>query len=515
MRPLMNEEINDSYSRYLILYRIDTDAVNSARNSFEEYKSGGVVISGNFDDDEWVLNNELRSYHYHFNVDGRKYSARAGKWCGLSAGMFRLCLKAFVVMRLGEVVLGHLAGVCKDLLAAAYLGDDEVHYGRNGGYILEFISALPGDSKERDMVIESLEEEKCSQAWKKNESRKLDGFSSYLKFDARLAEFWETASEENQVMYFPVYFWWKLTSILPLRPTEFLLTPADCIRQEDGRFLISVRRTRNKKNCVKKHYTVKDDYEVCEYEIPEGLYNDIGGYLNRTEKLRKKENTTLLLPGSEARTWYLSYQQMAYRLRRLIKKELGLDGVSINLGDTRHLAMINLMLSGGSPVVCRELAGHEDIDISSNYYANLSAIVESTVYEYCHSGDQRAVLDGRLYFPVSAPKQKVRVHEGYCDYLPVGSGDVSECLKNFKGQMRLGECHDCRHFYPDRQGLRLNIRNNCKKEVDMSGEFLMQMIEMVRKGNGYAESIQAAMARLNKAGNDYAGVLYRQYMEEM
>jgi len=31
----------------------------------------------------------------------------------------------------------------------------------------------------------------------------------------------------------------------------------------------------------------------------------------------------------------------------------------INLGDTRHLAMISLIASGGSPVICKELAGHD------------------------------------------------------------------------------------------------------------------------------------------------------------
>ncbi len=515
MRPLMNEEINDSYSRYLTLYSIDAETMKTARKDFERYKSEGVVVKGGFDDDEWVLSNELKDYHFHFGIAGRKYSAKAGKWSGLSAAMFKLCLKSFTVMRLGEVVLGHLCAVCRDILEVAYMDPDEVFYGRNGSHVLEFLSSLPGDSENRELVIEALDDDKSSQIWKKSKSRKLEGFSNYLRFDTRLADYWKLADEQKKTYYFPVFFWWKLTSVLPLRPTEFLLTPKKCIRSEGDRYFIRVRRTRNKKDHTKKHYKVKEDYEICEYGIPVELYEEIRSYIKKTGKIRKEENITLLLPGSEAQTWYLSYQQMNYRLHKFLGQELGMDGTTVNLGDTRHLAMINLMLSGGSPVVCRELAGHEDIDISSNYYANLSTVVESTVYEYCHSGDQRAVLDGKLYFPISLPEHKVRLSDGCCDYLPVEDGDVSECLKNFSGQMRLGECHDCRHFYPDRQGLRLSIRNGRKEAVDMSGEFLMQMIEAVRKGNGQTESIQAAMARLGKAGNDYAGVLFRQYMEEM
>ena len=515
MRPLVNEEVNDSYSRYLSLYTIDAEMMDTARKDFLRYRSDGVVVKGNFDDDEWVLSNELKNYHFHFEIDGRKYSSKAGKWCGLNAAMFKLCLKSFVVMRLGEVVLGHLCAVCKDILDLSYMDSDEVSYGRNGSHVLEFLSALPGDSENRELVIESLDDDKNGQVWRKSKSRKLEEFSNYLRFDARLNDFWRSADEQKKTYYFPVFFWWKLTSILPLRPTEFLLTPKKCIRNEDGKYFISVRRTRNKKNRTKKQYKVKDDYELCEYMIPEELYKEIQAYNKKTGKTRKKENLTLLLPGPEAQTWYLSYQQMNYRLHKFLLLELGMDETAVNLGDTRHLAMINLMLSGGSPVICRELAGHEDIDISSNYYTNLSTVVESTVYEYCHSGDQRAVLDGKLYFPISLPDRKVRLSDGYCDYIPVEDGDISECLKNFSGQMRLGECHDCRHFYPDRQGMKLSIRNERKAAVDMSGEFLMQMIEAVRKGNGQTESIQAAMARLGKAGNDYAGVLFRQYMEEM
>ena len=60
MRPLMNEEVNDSYSRYLTLYTIDNEAIRNARDDFERYRSESVVVKGSFEDDEWVLNNELK-----------------------------------------------------------------------------------------------------------------------------------------------------------------------------------------------------------------------------------------------------------------------------------------------------------------------------------------------------------------------------------------------------------------------------------------------------------------------
>jgi hypothetical protein len=46
-----------------------------------------------------------------------------------------------------------------------------------------------------------------------------------------------------------------------------------------------IRRT-----VLKRQYKVKDDYELCEYMIPEELYKEIQAYNNKTGKTRKKEN---------------------------------------------------------------------------------------------------------------------------------------------------------------------------------------------------------------------------------
>ena len=45
----------------------------------------------------------------------------------------------------------------------------------------------------------------------------------------------------------------------------------------------------------------------------------------------------------------------------------------IFLGDTRHLAMINILAEGGTPVLAMALAGHNNIDISMHYAANLTS----------------------------------------------------------------------------------------------------------------------------------------------
>ena len=135
-------------------------------------------------------------------------------------------------------------------------------------------------------------------------------------------------------------------------------------------------------------------------------------------------------------------------------------------------------------MICRELAGHESIDISSNYYANLSTVVESAAYEAYYMGRDEVTFEGSLELRLHVPGNAFRIKDGYCDAEHIGDGDISECMKNYSRSGKFAECHECRHFYPDGESLRLKVQKNAKDKVDADGLFLMKVIEQVRKGNG-------------------------------
>ena len=191
-----------------------------------------------------------------------------------------------------------------------------------------------------------------------------------------------------------------------------------------------------------------------------------------------------------------------------------MDETAVNLGDTRHLAMINLILSGGSPVICRELAGHERIDISANYYANLSTVVESAAYDSYQMGKNEVAFEGDIKIKLHVPMNSFRVSDGYCDAKNIAEGDISECMKNYSRSGRFAECYDCIHFYPDGETLRLKLKREAKDKVDADGLFLMEIIEQVRKGNGAQEDIQQALLRLQNSSADYRSILIRDWEGE-
>ncbi len=501
------------YTRYLKLDRLDEGMVIKARGIFDRYAESGMVIKGRFDEDDWMLSNEKSHCGLHFRINEVEYKNHSvDEWTGCTAECFKECIKAYTVFQFGMIEISSLQIMVNELCrlpgicAEDWTGRAEMH-----GYLEGFLEMLPGDLPSKDMLIERIQEMGRILP-NKNGPRKLTEFSNFFAFGRVMKSSWSGMNADEKIYFFPVYLWWNLTAILPLRVMEFLLTPRECLKLKDGLWMLTIRRTKLKKGMERISYRISEDYEECRYVIPDEMASEIMNYVKGTDKLPQAELGTLFIPEENKAHGYLAYRGMQKRLKRFCEKYLGDRDYPVHLGDTRHLAMINLMISGGSPVICRELAGHESVDISSNYYANLSSAVESIVYEHYHRGKGDAQFGGNLKFPVSKKRDLVRVTDGYCSNTAITNGDYSECTKSFGPASGMGDCRYCPHFYPDDKGLFLEIRTSRKKEVDDDSSFLLQMIEIVRKGKGCSEDIAAAMARLQGSAYRYAAV-YNSFLE--
>lgn len=514
MQIILNTEECGGFVRYLPVKELDRETRDMAEKAFDGYKQRGVVKEGGFTDNLWLLSDELQSKTVSFYVDELLFTRNTKSWIGCTSECYQECAHAYIAFQLGKYTLSYiqllakairsLAGMTMEEACAAF--DDEKQQ------MAAFLALIPESNDLRDQVVEELEEWK----WKKERRghRQLPDFKYYLRFNQALDQWWGQAAPGEKIFYFPVYFWWHLTAILPLRATEFLTTPRNCIREDPGRYILTVRRTRMKKGKRAVSYTIDRDYEKKEYEIPEWLYKEIKSYVDMTKGCELPAIGTLLVPERSVPSGYFTYIQISHRLKKFCREVMDEADFPIHVGDTRHLAMISLILSGGSPVVCRELAGHESIDISSNYYANLSSVVESVIYEKYHGYSGDVSLGGSLKFPPSLPENRSRVSGGWCNCPGVEEGDVSECLKTYGNGGKIGECIDCTHFYPDDAGLRLSIEKDYKKKVDEDGQYLMQMIELVRKGLGYQEDIGAAMLRLQGSSYRYGMTLMKKNTED-
>lgn len=514
MQIVLDAEARKDYIRYRLVTCLDTETREKARELFGDYCRRGV-ITGRYAAGDWQVTDELSRTTYDFRFDGMTFRKRCGPWIGCTAGCYGESMRAYVVFQLGRYTLSYIREILKELKALAEMDAEEAVSRVRDDMRLHaagFLAMLPEGNDVRDYVIEMLEE--GPQKKNRKEHRKLADFRYFLRFDRAMEDFWGTADDAQKVFYFPVFFWWRLTCVLPLRATEFLVTPRDCVRIEDGRCSITIRRTRLKKGIRRIAYRLESDYEKKVYEIPEGLYREIRWYQDSTSDKPLPALGTLFIKERETPSGYFTYTQMRRRLMKFCGLVFGDEKYPVHPGDTRHLAMINLMLSGGSPVICRELAGHEDLDISSNYYANISAVVESSVLEMYHGAYDGPAIDGKLLFPAAVPSDGTRMGKGWCLYPGMKEGDMSGCLDSYSADGMLGVCRDCRHFRPDDPGIRLDLEKAAKKRVDDDAAYLFRMIEQVRKSLGYTEDIQEAMLRLQAGANRYRGLLKGRFGKE-
>lgn len=495
----------EGYTKVFRFRELDDETKVKAEQRFLEYAARGVIEEGAFHDGEWLVSDEVKRRRIRFTPS--KGGIR--EWTGCTENCYCDYVRAYAAMLLGCMNVGTIAEISKSLLRLGGCSFEEAcMWDVYTLHALQFLGMIPGSPGCIGLVMEKIEENRTLDGWRHN-PRKLAGFRYYLRFGRYVNDFWNTAGSADREYFFPVYLWWNLTSILPLRATEFLLLPKDCIRNDDGKWILTIRRTRLKKGLRKVGYTIDSDYERCDYEVPGWMAEEILLYKESCTENEAHTLDTLFVPARQTPLGYMTYDQMRRRLMEFREAATGRADYPVNLGDTRHLAMISLILSGGSPVVCRELAGHESFDISSNYYANLSTVVESIVYEKHRERRGEISLEGTLKLRIPGNGKMTAVDGGFCDYPGIEDGDISECMKSFRRDGRFGDCRYCLHFYPEKDGLRVTMREDFRNKVDEDGVFLMEMIEQVRRGNGAQEDIMSALLRLQNSSAVYSKVLER------
>ena len=510
--------------RYLVADSINPDVLRKAAEIFEVYRNGGTILSGSMQDDAWTLTNERQRVTLCFQVSEPAYRKNASEWLGCSRDTFTLCLKAFILMKMGDMELPSLRDVCNSIRSLAEASDPlscELHY---AGHAAQFLRLLPGSSLSREEVAQYLGEIPDPSA-KRGSQRLLSDFSAYLQFHDSFRDAWASAGEEDRLFLFPLWLWWNLTTILPLRPTEFVLTPYDCLVTENQQEKIRIRRTHLKGIRGKISYSIDGDFDVFTYPVPSDLASCIRWY--RETLVRRCYSPGKYLfniryyydyvkaPESVRRNSIFLYQHLKNTLGHYYRHYYpgGTEPASfLNLGDTRHLAMISLIISGGSPVICRELAGHGNIEISSHYYSNIASLVECATYELYRKasrGSNAAMASRSPGYDLSLPPKRTRVEGGWCGSVLFAGRSVEDCIRSVGIHAELGVCENCRFFCPDRQGMLFHFEDTAynRERVKADSWFLMFITESVRYGGGTTADLQSAFLRLQNSCQDYQAAI--------
>lgn len=519
----------------------DNNMIEQAREVFDDYIEKGIILSFDFDHYKWETTNEYANISFLFNVNTFQYKRFYQPLFGLDYEEFIAYLKSFVVLSMDQHVLGSLQAFLRDIKRIIKETKQDVIADIEGIKIssptlcIDFLASLPYlDDSAVSQLLEQLDNVMTvAYQNKPKQQRQLAQFQSYFAFNDILSDYWaQTLPKEQRLFYYPLYLWWQITAVIPLRPREFLLTQRNCLSEKDGKYFLTLRRNNLKGKEKAVTHKISEDYYETTYEIPESLAMDIRAYLDLTDSQSATKLNTLFVTDSHYKRWerktgvnnrFLTYTNLntilKYFYHEVVSEQYGyqvhylnpptkLEDKEINyihIGDTRHIAMINLIAEGASPVTAMLLAGHDNVTTSSHYFSNLSQFIECRSYQV-----YRKLTSSQTNYAVSKAQHRYTIGKAYITldnkgrcYSPrYAEGDFSDCLKVISSHAELGACTSC-PFYRKAGKDYFSMDNSYKRAVDEEALTVDEAIKRVREGKGHVEDIGEALLKLKTVSHSY------------
>lgn len=536
------EKLVSSSLNYVFL---DDQSVEAAKAKFGELQQDGVIKSGvKFEDEIWYTTDEYSNVGLHFSFNRFAYDRFYKEIVGLSFADFISHIKCFLMSVFGRRALGALQDVLRDLRYITEQNPTSINGAMDDFSIFspwlcaEFFALLSGSLggiEELEHLARALDvyaEFKCADALQSR--RTLADFDTYFKFDEIIKEFWNSPlSREERLFFYPLYLWWEITAVLPLRPREFLVTPRNCLgKTADGVDTLTLRRNKIKGGANAISYKILDDYYEDTYQVPPRLAEEVRKYLEFTADFESTELETLFVTDPHYKKWgrikqknsrFLTYANMNTILRYFFAEVVcGRHGLTVvydredkhladneigyvYLGDTRHIAFINAIKEGVTPDVVMRLGGHKSMAMSSHYYGNLEKYLDCKTY--------------RLYRRLASGDSKYRIAQGTSNLAEIRSaaplsdggrcvsklfaaGDIGDCLNAVGDHGEIGYCPACTKYRRNGASL-LGHEDIFKRNLQKDCDMLMQAVDAMRKGKGCVEHIGEAMLRIRASVYSY------------
>jgi hypothetical protein len=526
----------DDYFYFEIIDQLSPEVIDEAKETFEHYRSSGVIKAECYDASDWYILDGVHSpQRIRFDFDEVAFQRVCHQKLGVTLDEYRTAMRVALMAAMGRVVALTLGALCREMRRLAVELDTFFDHlnPEHAEYYVNFLELLPGNTAWKTTLIKRLETEvvRAGNARAKK-ARELSYAESYFLFDNYLNKFWSGASSDEKLLYFPVFFWWKVTSILPLRPTECVVTPRKCLRiGDDGKNYLTVRRTLQKRVYKAISYDLEKDYVKKEYPISKEIADVIAWYISETEKEYVSAEDVLFSKRTQVRlSGAKSYRDQFYygnlkscldrfyqeilvakyglRVRNEAVKTMRLEKGEIDqlqLGDTRHLAMISIMASGHSRSICRELAGHLDPDISFNYYGNLKTFLHLLSFEKARveTGDfERSSL---LAVPAS-----ICVEDGLCTSKKTVAGDFTHCCQAVDQYGRPGTCRMCKYFVVPAGDRLEHYAKAAEDDLDQTFLLFRHTLRNVQSGLDVPETTESMILRMRACAENYYRYLYQQ-----
>lgn len=516
------------------------DGVIHAKKVLSRLKKEKILIQGEFNEDLWIVEHEFnKGNHIHLNFE--KLNSIIFKKSSLKH--LKKIIKCWTTYLLdnysNQTVQGSLNHVIKFTVETyGYQADKVVNF-------LDKIDYSDRKSSTKKVLLstvynfldysELINMEDVMAILQKYQS-KLDPRSGVrmlpppywiFEFDRIVYDFfnklhaYEQSEEINRLkcLYFPIKIWWNLTTIIPIRPSEFCLIERNCLsftETKEGK-LYYIKLPRKKLKKVNKNNIQIMDQILISPEI----YYEINNYIDFTNQYG--ETKTLISYNSLAATdinnhWhrnnqkknldYFSNQILYHLLHRfyneiiekkynvLVKKENRLTPIH-----TRHIAFVNLMLQGVPPIERARLGGHQTITAQFHYSYHVEQWVDTEVFklmtQYQNWGIESRIEEDQMS-PIFVPENiKAKAYTTISHSFKKKLKDVGYCTDKLQ-RCQSKECILCDYWgiSPDELEEKsevivrklLNRRNEIKEIVSVLENIERQLL--TNELSGYDPSFQ-------------------------
>ncbi|MGY4793815.1 site-specific integrase [Lysinibacillus fusiformis] len=255
-----------------------------------------------------------------------------------------------------------------------------------------------------DMYFELLIELN-SRLKRENNIRILPNTKDILKFSMCVEDYFSNSKEleyDFYAKYYPIYLWWRITNIIPMRIVEFCNIPHKCIEQKNDMYYLVFKRSKIKGQRQKKIDKIPIPIGIVEliedYKATIGVKSPFEQLIffrstvhqpNSNKIVKKKTLQSPFNPSDFKRLLLSFYNRIVidhygYKIIEGDNDNTSIIGNKIINkrvlpNDTRHFAFLNLMLQGYHPSEIARLGGHKSIYSQYSYHNHIEHWVDSDI----------------------------------------------------------------------------------------------------------------------------------------
>ncbi|WP_240417364.1 integrase [Paenibacillus periandrae] len=492
-RKTLNE-LSDKYileSIESVTFRIEE--LHDYQEMFKELAQNGVIVNGNFEDAKWLAVKESGRCIFQFDCEIYGVINTALK-CYSIQKMYNGINTQTVRQNVGQIkeAIRITRGFQLDHLAQLegafnhFKGHKQFGFGISIREFLIFYNHTHADVY-CDLCL--------NYNTKISNVRELPNYRDILLFDLALDNYFEACtSDEEKLQYYPIFLWWRITRVIPMRPIEFYSLRRDCATKDaGGSYWMNLPRkkiTVNHPGMLEVTDTVQVNQEIYEfiedYKRITSAYCVDSPYLISYKAYRKyvrvktKETARKKMGASQ----FINLIDRFYN--DIISSEYG-DLERINPGDTRHFAFCNMMLQGFNMLSIARLGGHNQLETQLHYHKHLDHFAQSFVHHTAQTlrmkrknlwkeewdvGTHAVIAKSRLYQASDFP-EKYRVDHGYCTDHPA--------------RCQVGDCRFCEFYFfsPIDQNEGLSWLRDCSDKLESRLKEQLELMRYVTKTMNY------------------------------